>query len=273
MSLARSLPAGLFLFAALVPLSAHGEPFEFTRIVQPALLGRGDVTAAHSTELRRPVTETERDGGGGGGGGGAGLGGRSAYDGVQHREYAYVGIAPWLVVGAEQTVQQTDIDAFELGRLAPEVRVPFRGIPALSDLPVDLSAFGGARLRLRDERRRGHSAVAGIGLDHEVGRLVLSTSVAYETAIEGELDEKGIRYGGAVGVRLGAGWTAAAETWGVLVWTEPDLFQQDHHLGPSLRLALGEHSWISTNVSGAIRERPHRGFVDVTWMTQLGLAF
>lgn len=249
------------------------EPFDFTRVTQPALLGTGEVTGAVGTELQRPISEYERTSGGGGGGGGTGLGGRSAYEGVQHRAYAYGGLAPWLVLGAEQNLRQTDVDAFEIGMLAPEIRFVWNGIPALRDMPVTLSTFGGARLRLGAGHRRGSSAVAGMGLDHDFGRWVLATSLAFEKSVDGELDDRGLRYGQAIGLRFAKVWTAAMEAWGNLVWTSGAPFQHDHHLGPSLRWAFAEQAWLSSNLAGAIRERPNRGFTDWTWMLQIGVAF
>ncbi|HEY3351981.1 MAG TPA: hypothetical protein VGQ83_01910 [Polyangia bacterium] len=260
----RAARAILALGLCLCAGRAAGEQFDFTRLVQSSSLDRGDLTTAYTLEVSRSLSVITK--GPGGGGGGGGLGGQRDYDGVSHRLAAYYGILRWLSVGVDQTLQQRSASEFQYGVLAAETR--FR-LPALERLGIQPSLFVGPRIRVN--ARRGHTLVAGTGLERNTGRLKLVVDLGAEAAVTEDNRANSLRYEAGAHYQLTGVLSAALEAWGVLEWPEAGPFQYAHHGGPTLKLRL-QRFWAAANVGFGVKDRPNKDFYDATCMVQLGFA-
>jgi hypothetical protein len=110
----------------------------------------------------------------------------------------------------------------------------------------------------------------GAGGNRSLGNLWLCVRAAFETTLDSEQRENGLRY--QLGASYALPWYLAAslEAWGSLVWPDDAVFQQDHHGGPSVLFKLGPF-WTGVNVGFGIKERPAKIFVDLAVLARLGV--
>ena len=260
----------LGIAAAILALLAGGgasaEQFDYLRMTQPSSLDRNAFTAAYNVEVSRGMLTMDKGTGGGGTGGGGGLGGRSDYQGVNHRLYAWYAPLKWLAIGVEQSVKQPDVDTFTYGVLYPEVR--FR-LPWLREHHLTPSVFTGSRIRVN--ARRPSTMVTGVGLERRHGRFGVLGEVAFETSLAEDNRENGLRYEAGGIVQLVGPVVVGLEAWGSVVWQEGAQLQHDFHIGPTLKVRL-HRFWVGANVGAGIKERPNKTFYDYGCIGQVGFA-
>jgi len=246
--------------------AASAEPETFVRLDQTTWLGRYEFAASYSLEAKSQLKEYQVAQGGGGGGGG--LGGRQSYDGVTHRLWSGFGVTRWLSVSVDHTFGQADLQDLTYKNLVLQVRGHFGRI--FKNLPVEVDGFAESRVRLNARRRP--SVVLGIGVARAWGKLRLAANVGFETTVEPEHRENGMRYEVGFSYRPWRFMTIAVEGWGSLVWPTYAVFQHDHHAGPSLMFRVGR-VWIGASAGFGAKRRPAKVFVDVSSMGKLGVQF
>src|SRR5262245_4533411 len=161
--------AGLLAMASV----AHADGFDFVHSTQSSRLYPGDLHVSYGAAVQRSVSRSEKDPSGGGPA--ADSESERGYRGMQHRMSVYYAVFPRLMLGAEQSVAQTDADTMELGLFVPQARV--RVSP--DRWTVDLGLFGQGRLRRN--RRRGSTAVVGVSVERNAGPLAFAASGGFET--------------------------------------------------------------------------------------------
>jgi len=250
--------------AALHPNEATAEPEAFLRMDQTRWLDKHQLGITYGMELKAALQDWKKPGAGGGGGGG--LDGRKSYKGVVHRLWTGFGLTEWLSLGAEHTMGQAKVDAFEYKVLSLQVRLHWRRI--FKRLPLELDSFVESRVRVN--ARRKPSAVVGMGAGKSWSKVRLAGSVGFETTLNDERRENGLRYEVGLSYRPWKFMMLSAEIWGILVWPDYSVFQHSHHGGPSLMFLYGR-LWLGANVALGMKDRPHRVYLDISIMAKLGV--
>ena len=159
--------------------------------------------------------------------------------GIKHRVQLAYGVTDWLKLSLEQNMKhKLDTQELRVGVIAPQARLTLAGMfpDTVGQWPLDLSAYGGPRVRIMG--RRAPSAVFGFGANTPRGPFHFTVNEAAEITVadpeEGVDANFGPRYDLGVGYELGYGFVAMAEVWGHAAWSAGGYIEQEHHAGPGL---------------------------------------